>query len=99
MKTDHPEKLLYLRAIQGQTGKAYSENARINPVLQDNVLLPKDFTKYVHHVKNGKELRSIVRSGLAPGGFSTKTGIHAVFFTGVNPMGAEQGLRESFCDL
>ena len=40
-----PEKLLYLRAIQGHSGKAYSGNARINPVLQDNVELPKDFTK------------------------------------------------------
>ena len=60
-------KLLYLRAIQGHSGKAYSGNARINPALQDNVLSPKGFTKYVYHVGNGKELRSIVRNGLVPG--------------------------------
>ena len=67
--------------------------------MQDNVLLPEGFTKYVFHVGNGKELRSIVRNGLVPVGFSTKTGRHAVFFTVVNPMDDEQGLRETFCDL
>ena len=54
---DHPQKLLYLRAIQVHSGKPYSGNARVNRVLQDNVLLPKDFTKYIYHVGNGKELR------------------------------------------
>ena len=77
-------------AIQGHSGKAYSGNARINPALQDNLLLPKDY---------GKELRSTVRNGLVPGGFSTKTGRHALFFTVVNPMDDEQGSRETFCDL
>ena len=73
-------------AIQGHSGKVYSGNARINPALQDNVLLTKDFTEYVHHVGNGKEFRSIVRNGLVPGGFSTETGRHAVFSTVVNPL-------------
>ena len=40
----------------------------INPALQDNVLLPEGFTEYVHHLGNGKELRSIVNHGLIPGG-------------------------------
>ena len=79
LKPNCPEKLLYLRAIRGHSGKAYSGNARTNPALQDNVLLPKDFTMYFDHVGNGNELRSIVRDGLVPGGFSTKTGSHAVF--------------------
>ena len=47
LKPDDPDRLLYLRAIQGHSGKAYSGNAPIDPALQDNVLLPKDFTKYV----------------------------------------------------
>ena len=94
-----PEKLLYLRAIQGHSGTAYSGNARINHALEDNVLLPKYFAQYVYHVGNGKELRSIVHNGLVPRGFSTKTGTHAVFFTVLNPMDDEQGLRETFCDL
>ena len=41
-------------------------------------------------------MRSIMRNGLVPGGFSTKTGRQAVFFTVVNPMDDEQGLREAF---
>ena len=77
---------LLFRAIQGHSGKVYSGNARINPALQDNVLLPKDFIEYVHQVGNGKEFRSIVRNGLVPGGFSTETGRHAVFSTVVNPL-------------
>ena len=99
LKPKFPHKLQNLRAILGHSGKAYSGNARINPALQDNVLLPKVFTKYVYHVGNGEELRSIVRDGLVPGGFCTKTGRQAVFFTVVNPMDDEQGSRETFCDL
>ena len=70
----------------------------IDPVLQDNVLLPMNFTKYVCHVGHGNELRSMVHNGLIPGGFITKTGRYAVFFTVVDPMDDEQGLRETFCD-
>ena len=39
-----------------------------------------------------------MRNGLVPGGFSTTTGIYAVFFTVVDPMADEQGLRGTFCD-
>ena len=74
-------------------------NAPIDPVLQDNVLLPKDFTKSVYHVGKGKDLRSIARKSLVPGGFSTKTSRYAVFFTVVDPMDGKRGLRETFCDL
>ena len=39
----------------------------------------------------------MVRNGLIPGGFSTKTSRYAVFFTVVDPMDDEQqGLREKF---
>ena len=37
-----------------------------------------------------------MRNGLLPGGFSTKTGRYAVFFTVVDPMNDEQGLRRPF---
>ena len=98
MTLDDPDRLLYIRAIQCHSGKAYSGNAPIDPALQDNVLLTQDFTKYVRHIGSGKELKSIVNNGLIPGGFSTKTGRQAVFFT-VNPMDDMQGLGETFCDL
>ena len=41
----------------------------------------------------------ITSKGLIPGGFSTKMGRQAVFFTVVNPTDDKQGLRETFCDL
>ena len=67
LKPNCPQKFLYFRDVQGQSGTAYCGNARINPALQDNVLLPMDFTKHVYHVGNGKDLRSIVRDGLVRG--------------------------------
>ena len=42
---------LYLRTIQGHSG----DNA-VDPALQDNVLLPKGFTEYMHHVGNASEV-------------------------------------------
>ena len=63
------------------------------------VLLPMNCTKYVYHIGHGNELRSIVRNGLIPGGFSTNTGRYAVFFTVIDPMGDRRGLRKTFCDL
>ena len=95
-KTDEPERLLYLRAIQGHSGRVHSGNAPIDFVLQDNVLLLLNFTKYVYHVGHGNELRSIVSNGPRPGGFSTEKGRYAVFFTVMND---KRGKRETFCDL
>ena len=54
---------LYFRAIQGLSG----DNA-IDPELQDNVLLPKEFTEYIFHVGNASELDSLTRKRLIPGG-------------------------------
>ena len=93
LNPNYPHQLLYFRAIQGHSGST------INPALQDNVLLPKGFTEYIYHVRNGKELRSIVYHGLIPGKVSLKTGREAVFFTVVNPMDNQDGLGETLCDL
>ena len=41
----------------------------------------------------------MVNHGLIPGGVSLKTGRQAVFFTVVNPMVNQDGLRETSCDL
>ena len=90
---NYPHQFLYLRPIHGHSGST------INPALQDNVLLPDGFTEYIHHVGNGKELRSRVTHGLIPGGVSLRTGRQAVFFTIVNPMDNQDGLGETLCDL
>ena len=99
LKPNKPERLLFLRAIQGHSGRAHSGYAPIDPVLQDNVLLPMNFTKYVHYVGHGNEMRSIVRNGLILGGFGTEQGRYAVFFTVMDPMDDKRGLRETFHDL
>ena len=80
-----------LRAIQGHSG-----GTLVDPALHHNVLLPKEFTRYVYHIGSGKELKSTVNNGLTPGGFSTKMGRQAVCFTVVNRKDDKQGLWETF---
>ena len=55
----------------------------------------KNLPRRFYHVGNANELRSIVNNGLVPGGTSLKRGRQAVFFTVVNPMHNQQGLRET----
>ena len=93
LNQNYPHQFLYFRAIQGHSGST------INLALQDNVLLPEGFTECIYHVRNGKELRSIVNHGLIPGGASLRTGIQAVFFTNLNPIDYQGGLGETLCDL
>ena len=81
------------RAIQGHSG-----GIAIDPVLQDNVLLPKGFTKYIYHVGNVSEMHSIMLSGLIPGAQSLKRG-RSVFFTIVNSIEDESCVEETSCDL
>ena len=68
LNPNYPQKFLYLRSIQGQSGST------INPALQDSVLLPEGFTEYIYHVGNGKELRLIVYHGFIPRGDSLRPG-------------------------
>ena len=70
LKPNEPERLVHLRGIQGRSRKTLYGNAPIDPVFQDNVLLAMNFTKYVHHVGHGNELRSIENNGLTHGGFN-----------------------------
>ena len=85
---------LYLSVIQGHSGGNIVDLA-----LQDNVLLPEDFTEYIYHVGNVSEIRSTIRSGLIPGGRSLQRDRQSVFFTAVNPMDDDQSMEEIRCDL
>ena len=58
----------------------------MDPSLQDNVLLPSDFAGHIYHVGSSHDLRSIIQSGLIPGGKDVKKGRRAVFFSAENPM-------------
>ena len=55
--------ILYLRALQGHSGRNL-----IDPSLQDNVVIPDCFFKYIYHVGCAINLHSIINSGLIPGG-------------------------------
>ena len=54
--------ILYLRALQGHSGNL------VDPSLQDNVVIPDGFFKYIYHVGCAINLRPIINSGLMPGG-------------------------------
>ena len=85
---------LYFRAIQGHSG-----GTLVDPALQDNVLLPDAFAEYIYHIGNADELRSIIQSGLIPGGRSLKKDRQSEFFTAVSPMDDTQELEEFQHDL
>ena len=77
------QEILYLRAVQGHSGRSL-----IDPSLQDNVLIPNDFFKYIYHIGCAINLHSIVNSGLIPEGQNLSKR-QTVFFTSVNPMKKE----------
>ena len=54
--------ILYLRAFQGHSGRNL-----IDPSLQDNVIIPDGFFKYIYHVGCAINLHSIINSGLILG--------------------------------
>ena len=57
------QEILYLRALQGHSGRN-----PIDPLLQDNVLIPNGFFEYVCHIGCAINLHSITDSGLIAGG-------------------------------
>ena len=81
--TDSSGAILYLRALQGHSGRSL-----IDPTSQDNVVIPDGFFKYIYHVGCAFNLHSIISSGLIPGGQSLSKR-QTVFFLLVNPMGKE----------
>ena len=61
--TDSSGDILYLRALQGHSGRSL-----IDPSSQDSVLIPNVFFKYTYHVGCAINLQSIINSGLISGG-------------------------------
>ena len=78
--TDSSGAILYLRALQGHSGRNL-----IDPSLQDNVVIPDGFFKYIYHVGCAINLHSIINSGLIPGG-QILSNQQTVFFLHVDPM-------------
>ena len=71
---------LYSRALQGHSGRSL-----IDPSLQDNVIIPDGFFKYIYHVGCAINKHSISNSGLIPGG-QNLSNRQTVFFLLVDPM-------------
>ena len=81
--TDSSGAILYLRALQGHSGRNL-----IDPSLQDNVVIPSDFFQYIYHVGCAINLHSIINSGLIPGG-QILNNRQTVFFLFVDPRDKE----------
>ena len=80
---DSSGEILHIRALQGHSGRNL-----IDPSLQDIVLIPDSFFKYIYHVGCAINLHSIINSGLIPGGQNLSKR-QTVFFLSVNPMDIE----------
>ena len=78
--TDSSGAILYLRALQGHSGRRL-----IDPSLQDTVLISDGFFKYIYHVGCAINLHSIISSRLIPGGQHLSKR-QTVFFLLVDPM-------------
>ena len=75
------QEILYLRALQGHSGRN-----PIDPTLQDNVLIPNNFFEYIYHIGCAVSLHSITNSGIIAGGQNSSRDRQTVFFTAVNSM-------------
>ena len=77
------QEILYLRALQGHSGRNI-----IDPSIQDTVVIPDGFFKYIYHVGCAINLHSIINSGLILGGQDLSKR-QTVFFLPVDPMDKE----------
>ena len=71
------EEILYLRALQGHSGRN-----PIDSTLQDNVLIPDDFFEYIYYIGCAISILSITNSGLIAGGQNSSRERQTVFFYG-----------------
>ena len=74
------QEILYLRALQGHSGRNLIDSS-----LQDHVLIPNEFFECIYHIGCAINLHSIMNSGLIPGG-QILSKRQTVFFTSVDPM-------------
>ena len=87
--TDSSGAILYLRALQDHSGRNL-----VDPSLQDNVLIPNGFFKYIYHFGCAINLHSIINSGLIPGG-QHLSNRQLVFFLPADPMDKNHKVPET----
>ena len=71
--------ILYLRALQGHSGRNL-----IDPLLQDNVLIQRGLFHHIYHIGRAINLHSIINNGLIPGGQDSSRR-QTVFFSPIDP--------------
>ena len=77
--TDDSGIIIYLRALQGHSGRNL-----IEPSLQDNVIIQIGFFQLVYHIGCAFNLHSIINNGLTPGGQNSSKR-QTVFFLPIDP--------------
>ena len=83
------QEILYLRALQGHSGRNLIDHS-----LQDSVLIPNDFFEYMYHIGCAINLHSITNSGLIVGGQNLSKRHGILHFRGSN----ERGTQRSGCN-
>ena len=77
------------QSCTSELSKVIQDAISIDPTLQDNVIIPDGFFKYIYHVGCAINLHSIINSGLIPGG-QHLSNRQTVFFLPVDPMDKNQ---------
>ena len=77
--TDVSGIIIYLRALQGHSGRNL-----IDPMLQDIVVIQRGFFPHIYHIGCAFNLHSIINSGLIPGGQNSSKR-QTVFFLPIDP--------------
>ena len=77
------QEILYLRALQGHSGRNL-----IGPSLHDNVLILNNFFEYIYHIGCAHSLHPITNSGPIAGGQNSSKR-QTVFFTSVDLLNQE----------
>ena len=71
--------IVYLRALQGHSGRSL-----IDPSLQDNVIIQREFFQHIYHIGCAFNLHSIINNGLILGGQNSSKR-QTVFFLPIDP--------------
>ena len=81
--SDDLGRILYLRALQGHSGRNLND-----PSLQDNVVIQRGFLHHIYHIGCVFNLHSIINNGLIPGGQDSSKR-QTVFFLPIDPRDKE----------
>ena len=81
--TDISGAIIYLRALQGHSGRNL-----IDPSLQGNVVIQSGFFPHIYHIGCAFNLHTIINNGLIPGGQNSSKS-QTVFFLPIDPRDKE----------